>query len=109
MKSPAHCAICFPCPASLPTRSRVVSWVTATPGGGGKRRSVAGFRIHLEFERWRVNCPRCGDVQVERLDWLTDNPRYTKRFALQVGNLCRDMSNKAVAELDRCNALSNRG
>ncbi|MBL3589270.1 MAG: hypothetical protein JMN24_05680 [gamma proteobacterium endosymbiont of Lamellibrachia anaximandri] len=21
--------------------------------------SVAGWRIYLEFERWRVNCPRC--------------------------------------------------
>ncbi len=63
--------------------------------------SVAGFRIHLEFERWRVNCPRCAGVHVERLDWLASNPRYTQRFSLHVGKLCRDMPNKAVAELER--------
>ncbi|MEW8316159.1 MAG: transposase family protein [Candidatus Thiodiazotropha endolucinida] len=26
--------------------------------------SVAGWRIYLEFERWRVSCPRCGGVHV---------------------------------------------
>jgi len=61
--------------------------------------SVAGFRIYLEFERWRVKCPRCGGVHVEQLDWLAKNPRYTQRYALHVGKLCRDMPNKAVAEL----------
>lgn len=35
---------------------------------------------------------------MESLDWLAKNPRYTKRFAQHVGKLCRDMSNKAVAE-----------
>jgi len=35
---------------------------------------------------------------VESLDWLAKNPRYTRRFAQQVGKLCREMSNKAVAE-----------
>jgi len=40
-------------------------------------------------------------VHVERLDWLANNPRYTERFALHVGGLCRSMSNKAVAELER--------
>jgi transposase len=34
---------------------------------------------------------------VETLDWLAKNPRYTKRFAQQVGELCQEMSNKAVA------------
>jgi hypothetical protein len=63
--------------------------------------SVAGWRIYLEFERWRVNCPRCGGVHVEHLDWLAKNPRYTQRFAMQVGKLCRDMPNKAVAEIER--------
>ena len=63
--------------------------------------SVAGWRIYLEFERWRVNCPRCGGVHVEHLDWLAKNPRYTQRFAMQVGKLCRDMPNKTVAEMER--------
>jgi len=40
-------------------------------------------------------------VHVERLDWLAKNPRYTERFALHVGNLCRSMTNTAVAELER--------
>ena len=60
--------------------------------------SVAGWRIYVEFERWRVNCRRCRGVFVERLDWLARNPRYTLRFAMHVGDLCRDMTNKAVAE-----------
>lgn len=62
---------------------------------------VADWRIYLEFERWRVHCPRCAGVHVEHLDWLAKNPRYTQRVALHVGKLCRDMSNKAVAELER--------
>jgi transposase len=61
---------------------------------------VAGWRIYLEFERWRVNCPRCGGVYVERLDWLAKNPRFTQRYAMHVGALCREMTNKAVAELE---------
>jgi len=62
---------------------------------------VAGWRIYLEFERWRVRCPRCDGVHVEHLDWLAKNPRYTQRFALHVGKLCRDMPNKTVAEMER--------
>jgi len=38
-------------------------------------------------------------VRVEKLDWLADNPRYTLRMAEQVGKLCRDMTNKAVADI----------
>jgi transposase len=36
---------------------------------------------------------------VESLDWLAKNPRYTKRFAQQVGKLCQEMNNKAVADV----------
>lgn len=36
---------------------------------------------------------------VEKIDWLASNPRYTHRMAQQVGRLCRDMTNKAVADL----------
>ena len=56
--------------------------------------------IHLEFERWRVRCPKCMAVVVEQLDWLAKNPRHTQRFAMHVGALCREMTNKAVAELE---------
>jgi transposase len=62
---------------------------------------VDDWRINLGFERWRVNCPRCGGVHVEHLNWLAMNPRYTKLFALHVGKLCRDMPNKAVSENER--------
>ena len=46
-------------------------------------------------------CPRCRNVFVEHLDWLATNPRYTQRFALHVGRLCRDMPNTAVAEIEQ--------
>ena len=38
---------------------------------------------------------------VERLDWLAKNPRYTQRYAMHVGALCHEMTNTAVAELER--------
>lgn len=60
---------------------------------------AAGWRLYLAFEQRRVACTCCGGVKVERLEWLAQNPRYTQRFAQQVGILCRDMSNKAVAQL----------
>ena len=61
---------------------------------------AADWRLYLEFERWRVWCPRCRNVFVEQLDWLATNPRYTQRFALHVGLLCRDMPNTAVAAIE---------
>jgi len=59
---------------------------------------AAGWRLYLVLEQRRIACPRCRGVKVERLSWLAKNPRYTHRFAQQVGTLCRDMSNKAVAQ-----------
>ena len=50
--------------------------------------AAGGFRIELEFERVRISCPDCG-VRMEYLDWLARNPRYTARYARQVGALCR--------------------
>ena len=63
--------------------------------------SGAGWRIYLEFERWRVKCPVCQSVHVEHLDWLAKNPRYTQRFAMHVGDLCRDMTVSRVAQIER--------
>jgi len=40
-------------------------------------------------------------VYVERLDWLAQNPRFTQRFAMHVGALCREMTNTAVAKAER--------
>ena len=47
--------------------------------------SCGDARIYLEFEVRRVWCKRCGAVKRERLDFLADNPFYTKRFAYYVG------------------------
>jgi transposase len=37
-------------------------------------------------------------VKTERLDWLADNPRYTKRIAQYVGKRCRESSIQSVAK-----------
>lgn len=47
------------------------------------------IRIRLEREVCRVACRQCGMVDRERLDCLTDNPFYTKRFACYVGRRFR--------------------
>ncbi len=71
------------------------------------------MRIYLELEVRRVVCWVCGAVKRERLDFLADNPFYTKRFAFYVGKRCRASSIKEVAgellldwhtvkELDKC-------
>ena len=56
------------------------------------------MRIYLELEVRRVACRQCGMVKRERLDFLADNPFYTKRFAFYVGKRCRSSSIKEVAE-----------
>jgi transposase len=43
------------------------------------------YRIYLELEVRRMDCRKCGKVKRERLEFLSDNPRYTKRFAYYVG------------------------
>jgi transposase len=55
-------------------------------------------RVYLEFRVRRVQCSRCGGVKSERLDWLADNPLFTKRFAFFVGRRCRETTVKEVAE-----------
>jgi transposase len=55
-------------------------------------------RIFLEIEVRRVLCKGCGKVKSERLDFLADNPFYTKRFAYYVGRRCRQATIKDVAE-----------
>ena len=59
--------------------------------------SSAGFRIVLELEVRRVACRTCGSVKRERLDFLADNPHFTKRFAFYVGRRCRQASIRDVA------------
>jgi transposase len=54
--------------------------------------------MYLEFEVRRVRCRDCNAVKREALDFLSDSPFYTKRFAYYVGRRCREASIKAVAE-----------
>lgn len=54
--------------------------------------------MDLEFEVRRVAWRSCGKVKRERLDFLADNPFYTKRFARFVGRRCRQSSIRDVAK-----------
>jgi transposase len=60
--------------------------------------SSGNTRVYLEFEVRRVHCRHCGKVMREHLDFLADNPFYTKRFAWFVGRRCRVSTIKDVAE-----------
>jgi transposase len=60
--------------------------------------SCGDTRVFLEFEVRRVFCHRCGKVKREQLDFLADNPLYTKRFAFYVGRRCRSATIKDVAQ-----------
>jgi transposase len=53
--------------------------------------------VYLEFEVRRVKCTTCGKVKTERIDFLADNPFYTKRFAWHIGRRCRQSSISDVA------------
>ena len=55
------------------------------------------MRIYLAFEVRRVECRSCGKVKRERLEFLADNPFYTKRFAYYVGRRCRSATIKDIA------------
>jgi transposase len=56
------------------------------------------MRIYLDFEVRRVECRSCGKVKRERLEFLADNPFYTKRFAYYVGRRCRSTTIKDIVE-----------
>lgn len=60
--------------------------------------SCGDARVFLEIEVRRLQCRRCGTVKRERLDFLSDNPFYTKRFAHYVGRRCRTETIKDVAD-----------
>jgi transposase len=59
---------------------------------------TGGLRIFLEFEVRRVRCRQRGKVKRERLEFLADNPLYTKRFAFYVGRRCRSAPIQDVAK-----------
>ena len=54
--------------------------------------------MYLEFEVRRLLCRSCGKVKREGLEFLADNPFYTKRFAYYVGRRCRTATVKDVAQ-----------
>jgi transposase len=60
--------------------------------------SCGDRRVYLAFWGRRVDCPRCQAVKTEGLDWLADNPLYTKRFAFFVGRRCRATTVQEVAK-----------
>ena len=60
--------------------------------------SSAEYRIMLDVEVRRVACPVCGAVKRERLEFLADNPHFTKRFAYYVGRRCRQASVREIAK-----------
>ena len=60
--------------------------------------SCADTRIYLEFDVRRVRCRDCGKVKSEQLEFLADNPLYTKRFAHFVGRRCRQATITDVAK-----------
>ena len=59
--------------------------------------SCGDTRIYLEIEVRRVFCRSCDKVKTERLEFLADNPFYTKRFAHYVGRRCRQATIKDIA------------
>jgi len=59
--------------------------------------SCGDTRVFLDLEVRRIDCRRCGKVKRERLDFLANNPLYTKRFAYYVGRRCRSATIKDVA------------
>jgi transposase len=66
-------------------------WRRARDLGCGDR------EVYLDFEMRRVNCKTCG-VKNEKLDFLSENTKYTLRFVMQTGGLCRAMTIKDVAK-----------
>ena len=59
-----------------------------------------------------MRCKRCKKVKRERLDFLSDSPFYTKRFAYYVGRRCRNETVSTVAkelhlDWDSVKALDN--
>jgi transposase len=59
--------------------------------------SCGDARVYVEFEVRRIECRDCGKVKRERLEFLSDNPFYTKRFGFVVGRRCRAASIRDVA------------
>ena len=64
-------------------------WDRTEKGTGGATANCAGFKISpvavLPGARYSSDCRSCQGVKQERLDWLADNPFYTKRLRAEYG------------------------
>ena len=60
--------------------------------------SCGDTRVLVELEVRRLFCRDCCAVKRERLEWLADNPFYTKRFAFYVGRRCAQGTIQDVAK-----------
>jgi transposase len=58
--------------------------------------SCGDREVYLDFQMRRIKCKTCG-VKNEKLAFLSDNTKYSLRFAMQIGGLCRAMTIKDVA------------
>lgn len=55
-------------------------------------------RIYLALDVRRVKCRKCRKVVQEELEWISQSPFHTKRFAYHVGRQCRQTTIKEVAK-----------
>ena len=60
--------------------------------------SCGDTRVLVELEVRRLFCRDCCAVKRERLEWLADNPFYSKRFAFYVGGRCAQGTIQDVAK-----------
>jgi transposase len=54
--------------------------------------------MYLDLEIRRVKCRRCGVVKQERFDFLANNPFYTKRFAMYIGERFKSSTINDIAK-----------
>jgi transposase len=59
------------------------------------------MRVYLQIEVRRVDCRSCRAVKGERLDFLSENPYYTERFAFYVRRVRRHRTRQALREAAR--------
>jgi transposase len=81
--------------AAVAVTSRWAGTTARCAGCAICRAATREFSSKLEVRR--IACRRCGKVKRERLEFLADNPLYTKRFAYYVGRRCHDGTVKDVA------------
>lgn len=60
----------------------------------------AGMKVHLYYDIWRVDCPRCG-VRVEVVPWAESGVWFTRVFEHQVAYLTQRCDKTTVKNLMR--------